>query len=364
MNSPVPPIKLGTLTIGEGFPCVVIAEGCDNHLRRVSRAKEMAHAAKEAGADIIKWQMHIPEEEMVREAAIAASKEMLSKWGSIWDYVVNFALPVEAHSELKEYCEKIGIMYLCTPFSLKAAQILNGMGVAGFKIGSGETDDLPLLEEVAAYGKPMLVSTGMSELNEIDATVTAVRSRGTSLALAHCMSIYGGYKVDRLQLGVISALRERYHVPVGLSDHTPPEGVSDPDGTHVSEEAGVFAAISQGACFIEKHFTLDRAQPDADSCFSHDPKTLARLVRTVRAAERALGDERRVYPEEAPVALWAKRSLVAARDIPRGSVIVRDMLTSKRPGTGIRSRLYANVLGRTVLRDLTAGELIQWDDVR
>lgn len=355
-------IKLGQVSIGDGRPCVVIAEGCDNHLKSLSRAKEMAHAAKEAGADIIKWQLHLPEEEMVKDAAIAASKEMLSKWGSIWDFVVNFALPVDAHRELKEYCDKIGIQYLCTPFSLRAAEILNEWNVDGFKIGSGETDDLPMLEEVAKFGKPMIVSTGMSELGEIDAMVNAIKLFGAPLMLAHCMSVYGGHRSDRLQLGLISVLRERYGVPVGLSDHTSPEGVTDPDGLHISQEEQVFATIAQGACFIEKHFTLDRNQADADSRFSLDPTALKKLVTTIRLAEKALGKERKVYPEEVGVAEWAKRSLVATRDIPDGTPITRDLLTSKRPGTGIRSRLYRDVLGKVAKRTIQANEILEWHD--
>lgn len=356
-------MQLGNFTLGGGNPAVIIAEGCDNHLKSISRAKEMAHAAKENGADIIKWQMHLPHEEMCRREIEETSGEMLKKWGSLWGFYEKFALSIDEHKELKDYCDKIGIMYWCTPFSLKAAQILNEMGVAGFKIGSGETEDLPMIEEVAKMGKPMVISTGMTSLDEIDLTVNAVRSFGTPLALAHCMSIYANHQIDKLQLGVISVLRERYGLPVGLSDHTPPEGVRLSDRNFVTQEAIMWAAIAQGACFIEKHFTLDRGQNDADSVFSLDPKALKELHGIVRAAEAAMGRERRVFPEEEPVALWAKRSLVAATDIPAGTPITREMLTSKRPGTGIRSKQYSEIIGRKAIRDIAVGTQLKWQDI-
>lgn len=360
----VPEVKLGEKIFGTGHPTVIIAEGCDNHMGSLEKAKEMAAAAKESGADIIKWQMHILDEEMCKKEIEETSGEMLKKWGSLWGFYEKFALSIEAHKELKEYCDKIGIMYWCTPFSLKAAQILNEMGVSGFKIGSGETEDLPMIEEIAKMGKPMVISTGMTTIPEIDLTVNAVKAGGAPLVLAHCMSIYAGHPIDKLQLGVISVLRERYNLPVGLSDHTPPEGVKLADGNFVTQEAVIWAALAQGACFVEKHFTLDRKQDDADSVFSLDPKSLRELVSIVRAGEAALGRERRVFEEEAPVALWAKRSLVAATDIKAGTPIARDMITSKRPGTGIRSKDYHSVLGARAVRDIPKGTLMKWEDVQ
>ncbi len=357
-------MKLGNLTLELGNPTVIIAEGCDNHLGSLAKAKEMAHSAKESGADIIKWQMHLLDEEMCKKEIEETSGQMLAKWGSLWGFYEKFALSVEAHKELKDYCDKIGILYWCTPFSLKAAQILSEMGVVGFKIGSGETEDLPMIEEIAKMGKPMVISTGMTSIDEIDLTVRAVRKEETPLALAHCMSIYANHPIDKLQLGVISVLRERYNLPVGLSDHTPPEGVKLSDGNFVTQEAVIWAALAQGACFIEKHFTLDRKQDDADSVFSLDPKSLRELVSIVRSGEAALGRERRVFPEEKPVALWAKRSLVTATDIKAGMLITRGMITSKRPGIGIRSKDYHDILGARAVRDLPMGTLMKWEDIQ
>ncbi len=356
-------IKLNDIIIGDGQPCLVIPEGCDNHMGSLELAKEMAHAAKLAGAKIIKWQLHLPEEEMVKDEAIAASRKMLAKWGSIWDFVNKFRLSVDDHYQLKQYCDKIGIQYFCTPFSLRAAEVLNEMGVYGFKIGSGETEDLLMIEGVAKMKHPMIISTGMSDLSEVDSVVQTLREAGTPHALAHCLSIYEGQKANQLNYGVISMLKERFEVPVGLSDHTPPDPIKNTRDATVSHEARVWGAVHQGANFIEKHFTLDRKQPDADSCFSLNPQDLKNLIEIVESSEEALGNERKVFNEEKPVAEWAKRSVVAVVDIPAGSIITHDMLTSKRPGTGIRSRDYKQILGKRIRILIPKNTLIQWEQI-
>lgn len=356
-------ISIGKITIGPGHRVAMIAEGCDNHNGSLAKAKEMAHAAHEAGADIIKFQLHLPEEEMCKKETDETSSVMFSKWGSLYGFVEQNKLPVDDHKELMEYCRAIGIQYLCTPFSLKAAQLLNEMGAEAFKIGSGETEDLPFIEEAAKMGKPMMISTGMSTWDEIALAVDTVKKIGAPLALAHCISVYSPKYTHQLHLGVIAELQERFKVPVGFSDHTAPEGVQSRIGTPVSQQAQIFAAIAFGACFFEKHYTLDRNQPDADSKFSLDPKTLHELVMTIRAAEESMSRERGVFEEEKPVWIWAKRSVVAAHDIPSGAVITREMFTSKRPGIGIRSKLYKEVVGKKARRNISAGEMIYWKDL-
>ena len=349
MNS----IKLNNILIGDGNPCVVIPEGCSNHMGSLDKAKEMAYKAKEAGAEIIKWQMHLPEEEMVKEEAIKASKKSPVKWGSIWDFYKKFALSVEDHYKLKEYCNQIGIQYFCTPFSLKAAQILNDMGVYGFKIGSGETEDLLMLEEITKFKKPLIVSTGMSDFFDIDATANVLKDNGTPFALAHCVSIYKDQKISQLNYGLISELKNRYQVPVGLSDHTPPE----------NQEPRIWGAVCHGANFIEKHFTLDKKQNDADSWFSLEPDDLKNLIKIVKEAEEASGTEKKVFEEEKLVEEWAKRSIISAVDIKEGSIITRETLISKRPGTGIRSRDYKQIIGKKTKVFIPKNTLIKWENI-
>ncbi|MEA3272791.1 MAG: N-acetylneuraminate synthase family protein [Patescibacteria group bacterium] len=363
-HNQLPTIQIGQVKFGPNEPVVVIAEGCDNHNGSVSRAKEMAHAAKDAGAQMIKFQLHLPDEEMDREGMRQTSSEMFSKFGDLYGFIEQNLLSVEGHAEVIEYCEKIGIQYFCTPFSLKAAQILNELGVGGFKIGSGETEDLPMIEEMAKMNKPMMISTGMTELDEIDLTVNAVNSYNTPLLLAHCISNYAQNSLSQLKLGTLRMLEERYGVLIGFSDHTPPEGIATNSGRRISEETLMWSVIGNGACFVEKHFTLDRTTPDADSSFSHDPNTLRNLVQYVRDAKSALIAERKVFEDEKAVHIWAKRSMFAAKDIPAGVAITRDMLISKRPGTGIRSKYYKEiVLGKTARANISAGSMLKREDL-
>lgn len=357
-------IKFGKVPIGDEHPCVVIAEGCDNHGGSLTKAKEMAHAAKEAGADIIKFQLHLPEEEMVKsEIEKMTSGGAFAKWGSLYGFVEKHLLKAEKHRKLKEHCEKIGIQYFCTPFSLKAAEILKSFGADCFKIGSGETEDLPMIEEIAKMGLPMMISTGMTTLDELDSVVSELKVLRTPFCLAHCISVYPVKKLSQLSFGTVAFYRERYGVHVGWSDHTPPEGITDENGKFFSERELIGTVLGCGARFIEKHFTLDRSAKDADSYFSHDPKTLKRLVGDVRHWEEALRARNgKILDEEVPVREWAKRSLVAACDIEEGAFISRRMLTSKRPGNGIRSNEYKKVIGMKTKRAIRAGTMISWDD--
>ncbi|MBI2024358.1 N-acetylneuraminate synthase family protein [Candidatus Giovannonibacteria bacterium] len=358
-------IKFGKITIGEGQPAAIIAEGCDNHGGSLSKAKEMAQAAKESGADIIKFQLHIPEEEMVKsEIEKVAAYGIFKKWGSLYGFVEKYQLKPEEHKELMNYCEKIGIQYLCTPFSLRAAELLNEMGAVGYKIGSGETEDLPMIEEVAKMGKPMMISTGMTTLDELDKAVSSVKYLNSNLCLAHCISTYPIKALSILKFGTIPHYKKRYEVPIGWSDHSAPEGIYDEElGRQIPEAEILAVALGSGAAFIEKHFTLDRSTDDADSFFSHDPVTLKNLVKNVRHWEAALKVRNEVLKEEEPVRLWAKRSLVAVSDIPAGAGLERKMFTSKRPGTGIRSFEYKSYLGKKTLRDIKRGEIIRADDL-
>ena len=356
-------IQIGSVTIGDSQPCVVIPEGCDNHRGGLSLAKEMAHAAKEAGAKIIKFQLHLLDEEMVEAEMVKTSGVMFAKWGSLYGFIKANLLTPDEHGKLMDYCSKIGIQYFCTPFSLKAAQLLHEMGAEGFKIGSGETEDLPFIEEVAGFKKPMIVSTGMSLWEEIDLAVDAVKRVGAPLALAHCVSVYSPVSTVQLRMGVMMEFRNRYDVLVGFSDHTSPEGVFNNSGGRVSQEEIVWGAVAAGAKFIEKHFTLDRNALDADSKFSLDPQNLKELIQTVNGAEEAFAGTREIMDEEKPVWIWAKRSVVAALDIPQGTTLGREMITSKRPGIGVRSKHYRAIMGKRVRRNINRGAIIYPQDV-
>ncbi len=357
-------IRIGKVTIGNGLPTVVIPEAGDNHRGSLDRAKELAQCAKEAGARIIKFQLHLPDEEMDQAGMAETSSKMFSAWGDLYGFISQNLLSVADHAKLIAFCKEIDIQYFCTPFSAKAAHILKEIGGdSAYKIGSGETEDLPMIEEVASLGRPMIVSTGMSTYEEIDLTVQTLRSYTIPFALMHCISTYPPKSLRDLHLGVISELQKKYNVIVGFSDHTPPEGVVAQTGETISESQLMWGAIGQGACFIEKHFTVNRQAPDADSRFSHDKKTLQRLLSDVKTIDEAMDKNRDVFENEKAVWIWAKRSVCVKNAAKAGSIITKDMLTSKRPGIGIRSKNYKLILGKTLQRDLRQGEMIFPKDI-
>jgi N,N'-diacetyllegionaminate synthase len=331
--------------IGPGSPVYIIAEGCDNHLGQTQAALEMCRQAKLAGADAIKFQHHLPDEEMLPDAPMSANFDE-----PLYEFLKKYALTLEQHRQLKAYCDEIGVTYLCTPFSLKAALELETIGCPAYKIGSGEMTDVPSLVRIAALGKPMIVSTGMATWEEIDRTYAALTDRGTPLALLNCVSEYPPVYED-INLGVIGAMTGRYpKAVVGHSDHTP-------------DLFTCFAATALGACILEKHVILDKRQPGPDQSVSIDFRDLAQLVDGVRKIEAGMGSDKSVHDREAPIRTWAFRSLVSTRAVAAGETLTQDAVWSKRPGTGIPSWRMDEALGRTALRDIPANTLILWEDL-
>ncbi|HUK33074.1 MAG TPA: N-acetylneuraminate synthase family protein, partial [Vicinamibacterales bacterium] len=264
-------VAIGSRTIGgAGRPCFVIAEAGINHNGDVKIAAELVEAAAAAGADAIKFQTHFPEHEMLKGGATAAYVGE-----SLFDLLTRTALSKEAHVQLRDLAVRAGIIFLSTPFSREAADFLESISVPAYKTGSGELTNIPLQRHIARKGKPMIVSTGMSTPEEIDATVSALREERASFALMHCTSTYPT-PYEHVQLGCIASLQARYGVPVGFSDHTL--------GTAVS-----LAAIASGAALFEKHFTASRSLPGPDQQGSMEPKELEALVKDIRAVERSLG---------------------------------------------------------------------------
>jgi N-acetylneuraminate synthase len=336
--------ELNGTHVGKDRPAYIIAEGCDNHLGDLGAAKEMVRQAKLAGANAIKFQHHLPDEEMLPNAPMSDNFDE-----PLYDFLKKYALTLEQHGALKKFCEQTGITYLCTPFSWKAAQELNGTGVSGFKIGSGEMTDIPTLQRIAEFGKPMIVSTGMATFDEIDRTYNAIASMAP-LALMNCVSEYPPVYED-INLGVIAQMQNRYsRAVIGHSDHTP-------------DIYTVFAAVTLGAKVIEKHVILDKRQPGPDQSVSIDFRDLAQLVDGVRKVEAALGTEKRVHQKEETIRQWAFRSLVTTRAIAKGEVLNQDAVWSKRPGTGIPSYRMEEVVGRRAARSLAANSMITWEDL-
>lgn len=325
---------------------IVIAEACDNHLGDMNVAKEMVRQAKLAGADVIKFQHHLPEEEMLEDVPISSNFNI-----PLFDFLKKYALKLDDHKELIKYCREVGIAYLCTPFSLAAAIELNGIGQTVFKIGSGEFSDHPYLRRIASFADYLILSSGMSTLAEIDATYTLMREHsGSNFALMNCVSEYPP-KYEDLNLGFIDVLLNKYpDVLIGHSDHTP-------------DIYTCFAAVTKGAQIIEKHVILDKKQPGPDQSVSIDFFELKMLVDGIRKIEKASGSERLVHGKEKEIREWAHRSVVSLVDIPAGTIISEDMIWTKRPGTGIPSKDFDNVIGKQTKVEIKRNKLIQWGDL-
>lgn len=334
-------IRIGSVLAGEGHPTVVIAEAACEHLGRLDVAFRMIEAAKEAGADVIKFQLHLPEE------MIAGS---IRFWGGSMDEVLErWNLGIEEQAQLLERCREVGIQYLCTPFSAAAARQLDAIGAEAFKTGSGELTNLPMLREIARLGKPMIVSTGMATLEEIDETVACLREEGAEFALTNCTSAYPP-RYEDVNLGLIAVLRERYEVVVGHSDHTP-------------DAATAIGAAALGAAIIEKHFTLDRDTGGPDRHVSLEPAELAAMVDAIRKVEAALGAEKVVHPDEEEVRRWAHHSVASVRPIAAGATITADDVAVKRPGWGIPAKHLERVIGAAAARDIPADTPLRWEDL-
>lgn len=335
-------IKIKNRVISRESPVFIIAEGCDNHLGNLEAAKKMSLLSKEAGADAIKFQHHLPDEEMLPDVPMSDNFDV-----PLYEFLKKYALNLDQHCELKRYCEEIGIIYLCTPFSYQAALELDSMGCEAFKIGSGEMTDIPSLVKIAALGKPLILSTGMSTLEEVHQTFLALKKTGVPFAFMHCVSEYPPVYED-INLGVISILQKKYpELVIGHSDHTP-------------DLYTCFAAVALGAKVIEKHIILDKKQPGPDQSVSIDMTDLKNLVDGIRKIEKAMGEEKVVHDREWPIREWAFRSVVSLKDIKVGSQITEDMVWTKRPGTGIPSKDLPLVVGRVAKTRIRKDSLIQW----
>lgn len=328
---------------------LIIAEAGVNHNGSLELAKKMALVAKEAGADIVKYQTCVPELVVSKFAEKAEyQKEQTGAQESQLDMIRRIHFDFAGHLELKAYCESIGIRYLSTAFDLPSVDFLNDMDLPFYKIPSGEITNLPYLERTAATGKPLIVSTGMCENAEIGEALDALRAAGAKeITLLHCNTDYPTPFADANLLAMKEL--EQFGCPVGYSDHTP--GI----------EASV-AAVALGATVIEKHFTLDKNMEGPDHKASLDPEELKALCTAIRRVEQALGSgKKHVTASEARNRPVARKSIVAARPITRGEVYTADNLMVKRPGTGISPMRWYDVLGKIAPRDFAEDECIEAD---
>jgi len=337
-------VRLRSRTIGPGEPVFIIAEAGSNHNGNLEQAKKLIDVAAEAGADAVKFQVYNADTLYARDTPAFPGEEEPP-----YDVVKRCELPRSWLPELAAYACKRGLVFLATPFDYEAVDELDVLGVAAFKWASSEINDLPMLKYAAAKRKPIILSTGMSDLADVQEAVDAVRSTGNNaIILLHCVALYPA-PIDQVNLRAMDTLRDAFHLPVGFSEHT--LGFTAP-----------IAAVARGACVIEKHFTLDRRLEGPDHKFALEPHELKALVQAIREVEACLGQPlKKPTPGEEAKLHLSRRSIIAAVDIPQGCTIRREMLITKRPGYGIPPKFIDIVVGRQARVDIPKDTPIQWE---
>lgn len=326
----------------------IIAEAGDNHNGDFNTALKLVDVAKRAGADCVKFQTFVTEEIISKYAEMAEyQKKNTGKEESQFEMVKRLELSFDEFRKIKEYCDRVGIQFLSTPFDLKSVDFLNELGVPFFKIPSGEITNYPYLIKIAHTGKPVVMSTGMCEPDEILAAINVLEKNGSGeITLLHCNTEYPTPLKD-VNLYAMRTMKKMFGKKVGYSDHT--KGIEVP-----------VAAVALGACVIEKHFTLDKNMPGPDHKASLEPDELGRMVKNIRNIEIALGDGvKRVSESERKNIAIARKSIVARRNIQEGENLTEENLAVKRPGTGINPMQWMEVLGTRAVRDFKEDELIE-----
>ena len=326
---------------------LIIAEAGVNHNGDLKLAKELALKAKEAGADIVKFQTFIPEN-LVTDSAEKAGyqKETTGEKESQLEMLKKLALSKDDFIELKRYCEDIGIRFLSTAFDMESVNFLHDLGCDLWKIPSGEITNLPYLRRIASFGQPIIMSTGMATMEEIEEAVKALKENGANgITILHCTTAYPA-PYEQINLKAMCTLADHFGLPVGYSDHS--KGISVP-----------CAAVALGAAVLEKHFTLDKNMEGPDHKASLNPGELKQMVDSARIIELSLGEK-----NKKPTALEienskaARKSIVAKKPIIKGELITEENITTKRPGTGLSPMLWDSIIGTRAVRDFKQDEFL------
>jgi pseudaminic acid synthase len=343
-------MRIGKREIGSGRSVYIVAELSANHNQKFDQAVKIIQAAKEAGADAVKLQTYTADTITIN----CNREEFRIGGGTLWDGRKLHELygeahtPWEWHPRLKEVANDLGMDLFSSPFDSSAVDFLEQMDVPAYKVASFELVDLPLIQKMARTGKPLIISTGMATLDEIQEAVRAAHSAGaTEIALLKCTSAYPA-PPDEMNLRTIPELARKFDVPVGLSDHT--MGIAVP-----------VAAVAFGASIIEKHLTLSRSHPGPDSAFSLEPQEFKAMVEAVRTTERAMGKVQFGPAAHEVNSLTFRRSLFAVEDIKEGQVFNGANVHSIRPGHGLHTRHLSEVLGKHAARDIQRGTPLSWD---
>lgn len=344
--------SIGNRMIGEGNPTYIIAEMSANHAGSIDRAKEIIHAVKESGADCIKIQTYTPD-----TITIDCHNEYFQIEKGTWEGENLYSLYGKAYTPwdwqpaLKEEADKIGLDFLSTPFDKTAVDFLEEMNLAFYKIASFELVDLPLIEYVAKTGKPIIMSTGMASLEEIKEAVDTVYATGNKkLALLKCSSAYPANPAD-MHLKTIPDLKEKFQLPVGLSDHSM---------GHLS----AVTSVALGGSIIEKHFCISREIENPDASFSMTPEEFKAMVEEVRACEAALGSARYGVSKQEEGNVIFRRSIFCVKDIKAGELFTEENIRVIRPGYGLKPKYLKDVLGKAATEDILRGEPLKEEHVK
>lgn len=345
-------IKIGNKLVGEKEPCFIIAEAGVNHNGKLSLAKKLVDSAKKSGVDAIKFQTFKAEEVVTKNAQMAEYQKMnIRKKESQQEMLRRLELRYEDFIELKEYCDEKKIIFLSTPHSEDAIDFLEPL-VPAYKIGSGDLTNFPFLEKVAKKGKPIILGTGMATLEEVKEALNFIyKQRNKRVIALHCTTNYP-CPLKEVNLRAMLTMREKLNCLLGYSDHTP--GIIVP-----------IMAATLGAVVIEKHFTMDKSLPGPDHKASLDPKEFKEMVKKIREVEIILGKKgKKPTKSEKEIMKVVRKSIVAKIDIPKGTGIKKEMLTIKRPGTGIKPKFSEKIIGKTAKKDVKKDELINFKNLR
>ena len=335
MKNKNPKINIQGRLIGEDYPPFVIAEIGINHNGDFKKAKRMVREAYDSGAECVKFQCHIIEDEMIKNDVVPSNAKE-----SIWEMMKRCSFSGEENLELKKYVEELGMIYLSTPFSRAAADRLQKMSVSAYKIGSGECNNYPLVKHIASFGRPVILSTGMNDIESISKSVDILKKANIDYALLHCTSMYPT-PYNKVRLKAINEMKKFFpNVVLGLSDHSL--------GNYTC-----FAAIPLGASILEKHFTADKNWPGSDVPISIDPDELKDLIKGSRAIHKALEGRKTILEEEEGTIKFAYACIVTIQDIKKGEVFTSDNIWVKRPGTGeMKADEYDMVLGKESMQNI------------
>lgn len=328
----------------------IIAEIGVNHNGSVELAKKMIKSASECGVDAVKFQTFNSEDLVTENAKTASYQEENTNENSQLKMLKKLELTFDSFKELKEYALKNNVMFISSPFDIKSVDLLEKLDVPLYKIGSGELTNFELIDKIQKTRKPLIMSTGMATLDEIKETYDHIENKD-NLIILHCITGYPT-SFEEANLNFIKTLQKKFDVPIGFSDHSP--GIELP-----------IAAVALGACVVEKHFTLDKNLEGPDHKASLNPKEFKAMVNAIRNVEVAMGDGVRKFSEnEEEIKKVARKSIVLNQDVKKGTILKSEMLSIKRPGTGIPPKFIKDIIGKEIIVDLKSGTVVLWENLK